>query len=94
MKKKHTIVYPGWSPCYDVIALHPAFLLLKKMNNVTMGVSWVLDKFAKWKGEMFLCPPPWRVGGPFIAMRWLDNFKLIISISTMGFTWSVGPDLR
>jgi hypothetical protein len=26
-------------PCYEVIALCPAFLLLKKMNNVTVGVT-------------------------------------------------------
>jgi hypothetical protein len=31
--------YPGLGPCYEVIVLRPAFLLLKRMNNVTMGVS-------------------------------------------------------
>jgi hypothetical protein len=36
---KHTIVYPGLGPCYEIIALRPAFLLLKKRNIFTMGVS-------------------------------------------------------
>jgi hypothetical protein len=51
---KHTIVYPVLDPFYKVIALCPAFLILK-MNNVIKGVSRELEKFAKWKGEMFLC---------------------------------------
>jgi hypothetical protein len=41
---KHTIVYLGLGPCYEVIALHQMFLLLKKMNSVIMGVSWELEK--------------------------------------------------
>jgi hypothetical protein len=32
--------------------------------------------------------------GPFIARRWLDNYKLFISMSTKGFTSLGGPDLR
>jgi hypothetical protein len=36
---KNTIVYLGSGPCYKVIALHPTFLLLKKMNSVIIGVS-------------------------------------------------------
>jgi hypothetical protein len=35
----HTIVYFGLGLCYEIIALRPAFLLLKKMNSVIMGVS-------------------------------------------------------
>jgi hypothetical protein len=35
---------------------------------------------------MFLCSPAGRVGGPFIVGRRLDNYKLIISIFSMGFT--------
>jgi hypothetical protein len=31
--------YPGSGPCYNVIALQPVFLLLKKINSVTIGVS-------------------------------------------------------
>jgi hypothetical protein len=30
----------------------------------------------------------------FIARRWLDNYKLFISIYTKGFTRPVGPVLR
>jgi hypothetical protein len=45
------------------------------------------------RGGIFLCPPAWRVGGHFLAGRWLDNYKLIISISSLGFTWPVGPYL-
>jgi hypothetical protein len=36
---KHTIVYGGSGPYYKEIALHLAFLLLKKMNSFTMGLS-------------------------------------------------------
>jgi hypothetical protein len=32
---------------------------------------------------MFLCP---MGRGPFIVGSWLDNYKLIISMSTKGFT--------
>jgi hypothetical protein len=66
---KHTIVYPGSGPCYEVIALHLAFLLLKKMNSITMGVNWELKKFTKWKGEMFFyhdCTPCLKGMGSFI----------------------------
>jgi hypothetical protein len=34
---KHTIVYPGSGPSYEVIALRPAFFILKTKNSVTMG---------------------------------------------------------
>jgi hypothetical protein len=34
--------------------MRPVFLILK-MNSITMGVSKAPKKFAKWKGEMFLC---------------------------------------
>jgi hypothetical protein len=41
------MVYPGSGPYYEVIALRLLFLLLKKLNNVTMGVSRELKKFTK-----------------------------------------------
>jgi hypothetical protein len=37
---------------------------------------------------------PCSKGRGFIVGRQLDNYKLIISISTMGFTRPVDPDLR
>jgi hypothetical protein len=89
---KHTIVYPSSDPFYKVIALRSAFLILK-MNSVIMVVSRELEMFAKWNGKMFLCPLP-EGRGSFIAGRRLDNYKLIISISTKGFTWPVDLDLR
>jgi hypothetical protein len=93
MKKyKAHYVYPSSCPFYKVLALCPTFLILK-MNSVTMGVSRELKKFTKWMGKMFLCPYL-KVRGPFIAEWQLDNYKLIICISTKGFIWPVGPDLR
>jgi hypothetical protein len=38
------------------------------------------------KGENILVSPFLKGRGAFIARRWLDNYKLIISISTIGFT--------
>jgi hypothetical protein len=43
---KHTIVYLGSGLFYKVIALYPAFLILK-INSVAMGVGRELKKFAK-----------------------------------------------
>jgi hypothetical protein len=40
------------------------------------------------------CVPLPEGSGPFIAGRRLDNYKLIISISTMRFTWPVSSALR
>jgi hypothetical protein len=31
------IVYLGSGPCFEVIALRPTFVVLKKKNGVTMG---------------------------------------------------------
>jgi hypothetical protein len=49
---KQIVFYTNAGIFYKIIALHPTFLILK-MNNVTKGVSRELQKFAKWKGEMF-----------------------------------------
>jgi hypothetical protein len=38
----------------------------------------------------FYCAPYLKGRVPFIAGRWLDNYKLFISISTKGFTLPVG----
>jgi hypothetical protein len=54
--RRHTTVYPSSGLCYEVIALRPTLLLLKKMNSIIMGVSWELKKFTNWKGEVFFCP--------------------------------------
>jgi hypothetical protein len=38
------------------------------------------------KGENVLVSPCIKGRGPFIAERWLDKYKLFISISMKGFT--------
>jgi hypothetical protein len=38
------------------------------------------------RGENVLVSPCLKGRGPFIAGKWLNNYKLIISISVMGFT--------
>jgi hypothetical protein len=43
------------------------------------------------KGGNVLVFPYLKGRGPFIAGKLLDNYKLIISISTMRFTLPVGP---
>jgi hypothetical protein len=70
-----------------------SIFVLKKKNNVTIG--WAKSSRSSLRRrEECSCVPCLKGRGPFIAGRWLDNYKLIISISSMGFTWLVGPDLR
>jgi hypothetical protein len=45
------------------------------------------------KGKCLVSPCQ-KGRGPFIAESWLDNYKLLISISMKGFIRPVGPDLR
>jgi hypothetical protein len=45
------------------------------------------------KGGNVLVSPCLNGGGPFIAGRWLDNYKLFLSISMKVFTSPVGRDM-
>jgi hypothetical protein len=88
--RKHTIVYPSSGTCYKVIALRPAYFVLKKKNSVTMG-SDDCSKSSLSESGKCLVSPRLKGRGPFIAGRQQDKYKLFISISTKGFTWPVGP---
>jgi hypothetical protein len=63
---KHTIVYPALGPCYEVIALCPAFFVLNKKNNVTMGRAEGSKILLSEKGKC-LVPPAWWAGAFY---RW------------------------
>jgi hypothetical protein len=42
---------------------------------------------------VWVVPPTWRVGDLLLTGKRLNNYKLIIFISTKGFTWPVRPDV-
>jgi hypothetical protein len=50
--------------------------LILKMNNYYNGVSKVLEKFTKLKGEMFLCPSCLKGRGSFYRP---GAFQIIMS---------------
>jgi hypothetical protein len=53
---KHTIVYPDSGPCYDVIAIHPAFLYWRR---TVLQRGWAeSSKYSLSVREKCSCRPP------------------------------------